>query len=185
MLNKFNSNAKKQNKVLTKINTNNLNDDLDLTGSLLNVELPPTTSYQSSVKSPPNKVNITNTNKYTYDMAKLATNAIKAVNNKTHIFDFHDEILQFSGRTAKKGIDTYTTDGFGTLQINNVKLDYGTQGVSPNNFEILIGGLHIPGNYIVNEVGNDVVITLNDSYIDFGDGFDISNIYVIGKFINI
>lgn len=102
MLNRFNSNTKKQDKVSTKINTNNLNNDLDITGSLLNVELPPTTSFQSAVKSPPNKVATNNTNKYTYDMAKLATNAIKAINNKTHIFDFHDEILQFSGRTIKK-----------------------------------------------------------------------------------
>lgn len=66
-----------------------------------------------------------------------------------------------------------------------MKLDYGTQGVSPNNFEILVSGLHIPGNYVVKEVGTNVVITLNDSYIDFTGGFDISNIYVIGKFINI
>ena len=42
-------------------------------------------------------------------------------------------------------------------------------------------GLHIPGNYTIKEVGTDVIIILNDEYIDF-DSQDISNIYVIGKF---
>ena len=68
-----------------------------------------------------------------------------------------------------------------TLTIYNVSLDYGTEGVSPDNFEILVFGLHIPGDYTIKEVGNDVVITLNDEYIDF-DNVTLDDIYVIGKF---
>ncbi len=129
MLNKFNAAAKKLNRVLPKINPNNLNDDLYLTGSLLNINLPSTSSYQSNVKSNPNPT--------------------KLVNNKSKIEEFHNEILQFSGRTMKKGIDSYSTEGFGKLIINNIKLDYGTEGVSPDNFEVLVAGLHLPGDYIV------------------------------------
>jgi hypothetical protein len=165
MLNKFNSAAKKLNRALPKINPKNLNDDLYLTGSLLNIDIPSTPSYESNVKSNPNPT--------------------KIINNTNTIYEFHNEILQFSARTAKKAIDSYSADGFGKLIINNVKLDYGTEGVSPDNFEVLVGGLHLPGDYSVSESGSSVVVSLNDLYIDFSGDVDVSNIYVIGKFINI
>ncbi len=161
MLNKFNSNARKLNRVLPKINTNNLNDDLYLTGSLLNIDIPSTQSYQSNVR--------------------VQTTTTKITNNKNTINEFHNEILQYSGRLIKKSVDSYSNDGFGKLILNNTVLDYGTEGASPDNFEIIVGGLHIPGNYTIKEVGTDVVITLNDSYIDF-DSQHINDIYVIGKF---
>jgi hypothetical protein len=46
MLNRFNSNAKKLNRIIPKINPNNLNDDLYITGSLLNIETPTTNKFQ-------------------------------------------------------------------------------------------------------------------------------------------
>jgi hypothetical protein len=162
--NKFNSNAKKLNRIIPKINPNNLNDELYITGSLLNIELPSSASYQSHIRSNPNST--------------------KLVNNKNKISEFHNEILQFSGRIVSRIIDAFDNTGFGTLTIYNVALDYGTEGASADNFEILVYGLHIPGNYTIKEIGNNVVITLNDEYIDF-DNVTIDDIYVIGKLVDI
>ncbi len=164
MLNRFNSNAKKLNRIIPKINPNNLNDELYITGSLLNIESSTTNKFNSNSKSNPNPT--------------------KLVNNKTKISEFHNEILQFSGRVVSRLIDAFDNTGFGTLTIYNVALDYGTEGASPENFEILVYGLHLPGHYTVKEVGNNVVITLLDNYIDY-DSITINDIYVIGKLVDI
>lgn len=160
MLKQFSSNARKLNRIIPKINPNNL-VSTDLTGSLLNIEIPTTTTYQSNTKSNPNPT--------------------KLVNNKTKISEFHNEILQFSGRTIKKEIDEFSNSGYGSLIIYSSSLDYGTEGASPNNFEVLVFGLHIPGDYKIYEQNGNVIISLNDSYIDF-DNVTINDIYVIGKF---
>ena len=164
MLKQFNSSARKLNRIIPKINPNNLNDDLYITGSLLNIEQPTTNKFNSNTKSNPNPT--------------------KLVNNKNKIKAFHNEILQFSGKTIRKGIDTFDNTGFGTLTIYNVLLDYGTEGASSENFEILVYGLHLPGHYTVEQVGNNVVITLLNNYIDY-DSVTINDIYVIGKLIDI
>ena len=106
-------------------------------------------------------------------------NPIKVVNNKTTISEFHQEILEHSARYIQRNVDTFDNN-LNTLTIYNVTLDYGTEGASPNNFEVLVYGLHIPGDYTIKEVGNNVVIKLNDEYIDF-DNVTINDIYVIGK----
>ena len=159
MLKQFNSNSRKLNKVVPKVNINNLTNN-DLTGSLLNIEIPTNTKFQSKTRSNPNP--------------------IKLVNNKTKISDFYQEILENSARYNQRVIDEFDNNT-NTLTIYNVTLDYGTEGASPNNFEVLVFGLHIPGNYTIKEVGNNVVITLNDRYIDF-DNVTINDIYVMGKF---
>ena len=159
MLKQFNSNARKLNRIIPKINPNNL-VSTDLTGSLANIEIPTNTKFQSKTRSNPNP--------------------IKLINNKSNIKDFHSELLEYSARKVERYIDGFDNVA-NTLTINNVLLDYGTEGASPNNFEILVFGLHIPGNFTIKEVGNDVVITLNDRYIDF-DSVTINDIYVIGKF---
>jgi hypothetical protein len=163
MLKQFNSNTKKLNRVIQKVNTNNLTNS-DLTGSLLNIVIPTNTKFESNSKTNPNPT--------------------KLVNNKTKISEFYNEILQFSGRSLKRGIDLFDNTGFGSLTIRNVALDYGTEGASSENFEVLVYGLHIPGDYSIKEVGNDVVITLNNEYIDF-DNVTLTDIYVIGKLIDI
>ena len=204
MLNRFNSNAKKLNRIIPKINPNNLNDDLYITGSLLNIETPTTNKFNSNAKKlnriipkiNPNNLNddlyITGsllnietptTNKFNSN-TKSNRNPTKLVNNKNKISEFHNEILQFSGRIVSRIIDAFDNTGFGTLTIYNVALDYGTEGASADNFEILVYGLHIPGNYTIKEIGNNVVITLNDEYIDF-DNVTIDDIYVIGKLVDI
>ena len=162
MLKQFNSNARKLNRIIPKINPNNL-VSTDLTGSLANIEIPTNTKFNSNTKSNPNKNIVTN--------------------NKSTINDFYLEILQNSARKVTRIVDEFNNT-LNTLTLYNAYLDYGTEGVSPNNFEILVYGLHIPGNYTIKEVGNNVVITLNDRYIDF-DNVTIDDIYVIGKLVDI
>lgn len=162
MLNRFNSNAKKLNRIIPKINPNNL-VSTDLTGSLLNIELPTTNKFNSNTKSNPNP--------------------IKLVNNKTKITNFYQEILEHSARIVIRRIDEFDNIK-NTLTINNVATDYGTEGASSDNFEILVYGLHIPGDYTIKDIGNNVVITLNDEYIDF-DNVTIDDIYIIGKLVEI
>jgi len=162
MLKQFNSNSRKLNRIVPKININNLTNN-DLTGSLQNIEIPNNTKFQSKTRSNPNP--------------------IKLVNNKSTIYDFHQEILQNSARYISRQIDSFDNVR-NTLTILNVKLDYGTEGASPNNFEILVFGLHIPGDYTIKEIENNVVITLGNEYIDF-DNISINDIYVIGKLVDI
>jgi hypothetical protein len=158
MLKQFNSNTRKLNRVVPKVNINNLTNN-DLTGSLQNIEIPTNTKFQSKTRSNPNP--------------------IKLVNNKTKISEFYQEILENSARYNQRVIDEFDNN-LNTLTIYNVTLDYGTEGASPNNFEVLVFGLHIPGNYTIKEVGNNVVITLNEEYIDY-DNVTINDIYVMGK----
>ena len=158
MLKQFNSNSRKLNRIVPKINPNNL-VSTDLTGSLLNIELPSSASYQSHTRSNPNP--------------------IKVVNNKTTISDFYQEILEHSARYVQRNVDVFDNNT-NTLTVHSASLDYGTEGASPNNFEVLVFGLHIPGNYTIKEVGNNVVITLNEQYIDY-DNVTINDIYVMGK----
>ncbi len=203
MLKRFSSNARKINKIIPKVNPNNLNDSLYITASLLNVELPSTNLYQSNTrKNPfgPTVINKNNINDNLYVTASLANielpssasyqshtrsnpNPIKLVNNKTKISDFYQEILENSARYNQRVIDEFDNNT-NTLTIYNVTLDYGTEGASPNNFEVLVFGLHIPGNYTIKEVGNNVVITLNEEYIDY-DNVTINDIYVMGKLVDV
>ena len=163
MLRQFNSNARKLNRVIpTRINPENL-VNLDLTGSLQNVEAPTTNKFNSNTRSNPNP--------------------IKLVNNKSTISNFHQEILEHSARYVSRQIDEFDNSE-NTLTIYNVSLDYGTEGPSSDNFEVLVYGLHIPGDYTITQIGNNVVVKLNDEYIDF-DNVTINDIYVIGKLVDI
>ena len=201
MLKQFNSNVRKLNRVIQQINLNNLSgsgyldnliddyktqtslsssfDGRDINGNPLSssqamLELSASIAYNYNTSfdtSIPTKFN-SNT--------KSNPNPIKVVNNKTTISDFYQEILENSARYVKRSVDSFNNDGFGTLTILNAQLDYGTEGASADNFELLVYGLNIPGDYSVKEVGSDVVITLNGEYIDF-DNVTLNDIYVIGK----
>jgi len=162
MLKQFNTNNRKLNKVVPKVNINNLTNN-DLTGSLQNIQIPNNKKFQSKVKSNPNPT--------------------KLINNTTKISDFYQEILENSARYNQRIIDEFDNIK-NTLTIHNVYLDYGTEGASPNNFEVLVFGLHIPGNYKIEEIGNDVVITLGAQYIDY-DNVTINDIYVMGKLVDV
>jgi hypothetical protein len=110
---------------------------------------------------------------------KSNPNPTKLTNNKNTIDNFYTEILQTSARMVSRKVDAYDNNA-NTLTIYNVITDYGTESANPDNFEILVFGLHIPGDYSVKDVDNNVVITLNDEYIDF-DNVTLNDIYVIGK----
>lgn len=159
MLNRFSTNARKLNRIIPKINPNNLNDDLYITGSLLNIEQPTANKFNSTTKSNPNPT--------------------KLVNNKNKIEDFHLEILQHSAMIVKVKIDAYDNVK-NTVTIYNMHTDYGTEGASPNNFEVLVFGLHVPGNYKVEDIEDNVVVTFFDEYIDY-DNITLNDIYVVGK----
>ena len=64
MLKQFSSNTRKLNRVVPKVNINNLTNN-DLTGSLQNIEIPSNTKFQSKTRSNPNPIKLVN-NKTTY-----------------------------------------------------------------------------------------------------------------------
>jgi hypothetical protein len=170
MLNRFNSNSKKINRAVPKnIKGNTLDNDAYI-------------AYLQSIAEAEYAEHNTGIQK-TSSKTRSNPNPKKLINNKTKISDFYQEILENSARYNQRVIDEFDNNA-NTLTIYNVTLDYGTEGASPNNFEILVFGLHIPGNYTIKEVGNNVVITLNEQYIDY-DNVTINDIYVIGKLVEI
>jgi hypothetical protein len=215
MLNRFNSNVRKLNRVIKQINLNNLSgsgyldniiDDykiqinlsasLDGRGTILNPlsEIETGSAGQDGYSNLPNEISASI--EYTYTPAfdvRIPTkfggatrsnpNPIKLVNNKTKISNFYQEILEHSARYISRQIDEFNNSE-NTLTIYNVTLDYGTEGASSDNFEVLVYGLHIPGDYTITQVGNNVIVKLNDEYIDF-DNVTINDIYVIGKLVDI
>ncbi len=202
MLKQFNSNARKLNRVIKQINLNNLSgsgyidntlsdyltqtslsasfdgrdengNPLPIEQAMLELSASIAYSYTSSFDTTiPTKFNSNN---------KSNPNPTKLVNNKNKIESFYNEILQFSGRTIKKGIDEFNNSGYGNLIIYSSSLDYGTEGASPENFEVMAYGLHIPGDYRIYEQNGNVIVSLNDAYIDFNN-VSVGDIYVIGKF---
>jgi hypothetical protein len=201
MLKQFSSNSRRLNRVIPKINQQNL-ANLDLTGSLNNISIPSQNKFESKTKQIThtfvhnNSVLNTDTNLTSsllnielpstqsfQSKTKSNLNPIKLVNNKTKISDFYQEILEFSARYVERRVDEFDNVN-NTLTIRNVYTDYGTEGASPENFEVLVFGLHIPGDYTIAQVENNLVITLNNDYIDF-DNVTINDIYVIGKLVDI
>jgi hypothetical protein len=201
MLNKFSSATRQIQRVIAKINPNNLVNS-DLTGSLLNIKIPSETKFQSKTRhgvfSTVLNDAIANTQSFLTSsllnidlpssqsfqaQTRSNPNPTKLVNNTNTISDFYSQIFEYSARYAKKTIDDYDNE-LNTLTIKNILLDYGTEDVTSENFEIFVFGLHIPGDFIVEQVDNDVVITLNDAYIDF-DNTTTNDIYVYGKFVDI
>ena len=171
MLKQFNSNNRKITRAVPKnIKGNTLDNDAYIT-------------YLQSIADAEYAEHNTEIQKTT-SKTRSNPNPTKLINNKSTISNFYKEILENSARYVKRSVDSFNNDGFGTLTILNAALDYGTEGASADNFELLVYGLNIPGDYSVKEVGNNVVVTLNDEYIDF-DNVTLNDIYVIGKLKNI
>lgn len=201
MLNKFSSATRNIQRVIAKINPNNLVNS-DLTGSLLNIKIPSQTKFQSKTRHGviSTVVNENSLNTQSFLTSSLLNidlpssqsfqshirsnpNPIKLVNNTNTINDFYSQIFEYSARYTKRVVDEFDSV-LNTLTIKNILLDYGTEDVTPENFEILLFGLHIPGDFTVSQNGNNVVIKLNDEYIDF-DNTTTNDIYVYGKFVDI
>jgi hypothetical protein len=106
---------------------------------------------------------------------------VKVINNAVKISNFHKEILKYSARELQRNIDSFDAVT-NTLTILNTRLDYGTDGITPDNFQILVHGFSIPVNYSITELNGDIIIKLNENYIDYSE-VAIDDIYVIGKFI--
>lgn len=103
---------------------------------------------------------------------KSNDNPIKLVSTKNIIEEFHLDILKYSARYVQKSVDEIVKSAINidesTLQkliIYNVLLDYGTEQPGPENFEVLIDGLHLPGIFLVNQSNSNIEITLTDYWI--------------------
>jgi hypothetical protein len=204
MLNRFNSNARKLNRVIKQINLNNLSGSgyLDNLIDDYKIQINLSSSFDGRDENGnplPHEqaiLELSASIAYNYNTSFDTTistkfnsntrsnpNPIKLVNNKTKISNFYQEILEHSARYVSRQIDEFDNSE-NTLTIYNVTLDYGTEGASSDNFEVLVFGLHIPGDYTITQIGNNVVVKLNDEYIDF-DNVTINDIYVIGKLVDI
>lgn len=103
---------------------------------------------------------------------KSNDNPIKLVSTKNIIEEFHLDILKYSARYVQKSVDEIVKSAINadesTLQkliIYNVLLDYGTEQPGPENFEVLIDGLHLPGIFVVNQVNSNIEIVLTEYWV--------------------
>jgi hypothetical protein len=170
MLNRFNSNGRKLNRVVPKDIKSNTLDNEAYIAYLESIAEAEYAEHNTGIKKSSSKT-------------RSNPNPTKLTNNKNTIDNFYTEILQTSARMVSRKVDAYDNNA-NTLTIYNVITDYGTESANPDNFEILVFGLHIPGDYSVKDVDNNVVITLNDGYVDF-DNVTLNDIYVIGKLVDI
>jgi hypothetical protein len=155
MLNRFTSNTKKLNRVFSKINMNNVPDLLSSTGSIeeiINDGITAPKRFQANTK-----VNQTQT---------------KHVFTDNIINEFHTDILQYSARyiyVSASVIDKTPANVdesvLNRLIINNKTLDYGTETVGPENFEVFIDGLHMPGIFSINQSGSHIEIKINEYWL--------------------
>ena len=211
MLRQFNSNARKLNRAIKQINLNNLSgsgyldnliDDYKLQSSLSasfdgrDENGDPLSQEQAMLELSASIAYNYNTSFDTTISTKFNSNVrsnpnpIKLVNNKGRIHDFHTEILEYSALYIKLPVNDWDSNT-STLTIRNAKLAYGTEQPSPENFEVFINGIHLPGIYNINQVENDVVVTIYDNITSLGApvlDFSIlskSSIWVIGKLLEI
>ena len=169
MLKRFSSNTKKLNRVIKQINLNNLSGSGYLDNLLEDYKTQ--TSLSSSfdgrdingnpLSSSQAMLELSASIEYNYNTSfdtSIATkfnshtrsnpNPTKISNNKNTINDFYLEILQNSARYIRKGINEFDNT-LNTLTIYNTQLDYGTEGANPDNFELMVFGLHIPGDFTI------------------------------------
>lgn len=196
MLNRFNSYSRKR-RVSTLVNTKN-QEVTDLTGSLLSIDIPSEITFTSgtkrSIKSTlVNKINLTTTDitgslsqitepiKLTNSNIREMPKTTTVINSDKIVSDFREGILRYSARSIEKqitGFDANTNQLF----ISGTIIDYGTEAVSDKDFEIYYNGVRIPDIFMVEQINNDIIITLNEEHIEY-ETLSLSEIKVIGKFI--
>ena len=173
MLNRFSSNTKKLNRALSKVNFNNLNDP-SITGSINNIiadGIQPAAKFEAKSKANPGLTkNI------------VSTNILK---------DFSKDITEYGARYIKRQSTSLvkTSIGRGESVLNkiivfNTKLDYGTESIGPENFEVLIDGLHVPGIFTVSQINLNIEINLTQRWV-IDDRVLPSDVYVFGKLIKL
>lgn len=167
MLNKFTSNTKRLNKIITGINFNNLLDLASVTASLEGV-IEPEKPIQAETK--------------------ISNKPPKIVSTKKIISDYYLGLTSFAARYITKDVTTIVKTPYRSgesilnkLIIENTKLDYGSEEYQAENFEVFIDGLHTPGIFSLIENGNNVEIVFNERWI-IDDRVEPSSIKVFGKF---
>ena len=159
MLNKFSAGSRHLNRNGSVVNKSSM-INTDLTGSLSSISVPTSKKYISGRRS---------------------VSTLPIVNNRSTLLNFNDEILAYSAKYVYRVVNEFdnTTN---TLIVKNVMLDYGTEQVSSENFEVFANGLQIPGNFGVEQIGSNIIITLYAEYIDF-TVTPPDAIYVFGKIV--
>lgn len=196
MLNRFQSYYRK-NKASKLVNTKNL-QPTDITGSLLEIEIPSEKVFQSNTKRSQKSTTINRTELQILDVTGSLQNIIEPdkninsyvrntpfentkVNSEKITSDFRQDILKYSARSIEKTITSFDANT-NQLFISETTIDYGTETVSDKDFEIYYNGVRIPDIFMVEQINNGIVITLNEEHIQY-DGLQLSEIKVIGKFI--
>jgi hypothetical protein len=194
------SKVKTQNGDSVVVNRNNYINS-NLTGSLSSIIVPTIHSGSSRVKKQNGDSVVVNRNNYvnanlTGSLSAITIPVVYTGSSKTRqqssqptvinlkpITDlFQQQIFQYGGEYILKRI-SYFNSSSNQLIITSSTLDYGTDAVSPDNFEILYNGIHIPGLYTVEQSGSNVVVTMQKQYIQYDllvSGTTEINIY--GKF---
>lgn len=196
MLNPFNSYTRKNPYGPKTINRNGI-ENADITGSLQNITEP--TKYtksqyrNKSVQINPINLNsientdvtgslqnITEPERYTKSQYRVKDSTIKTFNEKNRSLNFKNQIINFSAKQIEKQITSFDV-GQNKLYISESVLDYDTEQITNENFELFYNGASVPFIYSVQQLNNDVVITFNENYIDY-DNLQNSQVFVVGKF---
>jgi hypothetical protein len=196
MLNRFNPYSR-QRKISTLVNTKS-QENSDLTGSLLNIEIPSETTFVSNTRksfksSLVNKTNLTETDitgslieiteptKMVNSNLRESPKTPSIVNSDKIVNDFRESILKYSARSIEKQITGFNSNA-NQLFISGTIIDYGTEAVSDKDFQIYYNGVRLPDIFMVEQINNDIIITLNEEHIEY-ETLSLSEIKVIGKFI--
>lgn len=159
MLNKLSVHAKKGDRGGAVVAKNIIVTTSELIANLSEIQRPSQTQYPDKTRS--------------------NASTVKVTNNKSNMGEFTSQIFQYSGAYVKKGVDIFDKVR-NTLTILNAVVDHGTALIDQTSFEIYVNGLQITGNYTINQIGADIVISLNDEYIHFAET-PPDEIYVFGK----
>lgn len=205
MLNKFNSNTKKLNKIIIDKNFNNLLNLMSITSSLENIKEPKQQSISktkkldfthpnTNINTLPNLFSVTSSldnikepSKQINSNTKYDAYNVPIISNKNVIDNFHLDLFKFGARNILKNVSVIEKTPIGRdesylnkLIINNVLLDYGVEEPSAENFEVFIDGLHIPGIFIVKQNGNNIEIIFTENWV-IDDRVEPDAIKVFGK----
>lgn len=196
MLNPFNSYTRKSPYGPKTINRNGI-ENADITGSLQNITEP--TKYvksqyrNKSIQINPINLNsientdvtgslqnITEPERYIKSQYRVKDSTIKTFNEKNRSLNFKSQIINFSAKQIEKQITSFDA-GQNKLYISASVIDYDTEQITNENFELFYNGASVPFIYSVQQLNNDVVITFNENYIDY-DNLQNSQVFVVGKF---
>jgi hypothetical protein len=148
-----------RNRIIIPKTINRADIETDLTGSLSRIEEPAT---KEIVEYRPNSI------------------GVKTNNTKRKILDNRKSIFQYSARQIEKQITGFD-ETQNKLYVVNTILDYGTESVSSDNFELFYNGATVPFIYRVEQVGTTIEITFLEEYINY-ESLTLAQIFVVGKF---